>query len=148
MKKSRGGRGGEEKLALWFFTSFFFLLPKEQGRLFPGVKRKGLVSLYHEENSLRLFVRSRRREGDCLNAKKETLALPSVPVHCHQAALECKRQLLPFPRLNLRYWKENTRPPILTVPTKDHSEEVYGTHLFVMQPAPGTNPLTVLCCLL
>jgi len=79
-------------------------------------------------------VRSRRREGDCLNVKKDTLALPSVPVHCHQAALQCKRQMLPFPRVNMRYWKENTRPPLLTVPTKDHSEQVYGTHLFVMQP--------------
>lgn len=60
--------------------------------------------------------------------RKETLALPSVPVPCHQAALHCKRQLLPFPRVNMSYWKETLQfwlcPQI----------QVHGTHLFVMQP--------------
>lgn len=82
--------------------------------------KKGFSVFIPWQISPSLFVRS-RREGECLNAKKDTLALPSVPVHHHQAALQCKRQLLPFPRVSMQHWKENTQPSILTVPIKDHS---------------------------
>lgn len=95
-------------------------------------KRKGLASLHHEENTPWLFMRSRRREGDYLNAKKVTLChlFPSLVTRllcCIRGSCSLFQELT---------WdaEENIHPPTLTMPAKDHSKNLYGNQLFVLSP--------------